>query len=262
MSSDGTRLTVPVGALSLVLLLGCSDAPEVPLVPTDRVVLVEFFTWQRCIYCPPAARTLDSLVREFRDSVVVVAYHRRIAGDTLSPACVEARRAFYYETGGEPATVFDGGEVVRTPGPEHNYETFRNYILAARSVAPRVRLELAATLDSTGGTIVVSASGADATPVESLRLFIAITEDSLPATQAGATDTVFSSVMRAMLPDNGGRAIRLSRADTVRVEERFRPAEYWHKSRLAATAWIQEMETKRVLQATGSRRFEEGMQRR
>lgn len=262
MSRDGARLTAPVGTLGLALLLGCSDAPEVPLVPTNRVVLAELFTWQRCPYCPHAARALDSLAREFSDSVVVIAYHRRVAGDTLSPGYVESRRALYYESGGEPATVFDGGEVVRTLGPEHNYQTFRNYILAARSLAPKVQLELAVTLDSVVGTVVVSASGVDSTPAGSLRLFVAITEDSLPATQAGATDTVFNSVMRAMLPDSSGRAIRLSRADTVRIEERFEPAESWHTSWLAATAWVQEIETRRVLQATCSRRFEERRHRR
>lgn len=244
-----TRFMVLPGILSLVTLFGCSDAPEVPLVPTNRVVLVEFFTWQRCVYCPHAARALDSLVREFRDSVVVIAYHRRVAGDTLSPAYVEARRAFYYETGGEPATVFDGGGVVRTPGPEYNYETFRSYIRAARSAAPEVQLEMTVTLDSAEGTAVVLASGVDSTPTESLRLFIVITEDSLPATQSGAADTIFNSVMRAMLPDTNGRSIQLFRADTARIEERFALAGFWNRARLAAVAWVQEPGTKRVLQA-------------
>ncbi|MBM3315077.1 hypothetical protein FJY71_04445, partial [candidate division WOR-3 bacterium] len=73
MAAGLLRLLVLGG---LALKAGCSDAPLVPLVPTNRVVLAELFTWQRCVYCPYAAHTLDSLVREFADSVVVIAYHR------------------------------------------------------------------------------------------------------------------------------------------------------------------------------------------
>ncbi|MEO0081063.1 MAG: hypothetical protein ABIL25_02075 [candidate division WOR-3 bacterium] len=113
-----TALHRPVGrklVFGLFLsFLCCSDAPELEIIPTNRVVLAELFTWQRCVYCPYAAHTLESLATEFKDSVVVITHHRRVAGDTLSPDYVETRRALYYDTGGEPATVFDGGPVVRT----------------------------------------------------------------------------------------------------------------------------------------------------
>ncbi|MEO0079084.1 MAG: hypothetical protein ABIK44_00180 [candidate division WOR-3 bacterium] len=243
------RLIVQLNILGLAGLPGCSDAPLVPLVPTNRVVLAELFTWQRCVYCPYAAHTLESLARELRDSVVVIAYHRRIAGDTLSPEYVEARRRLYYETGGEPATVFDGGAVVRTPGPEHNYETFRNYILASRSVTPKAQLNVTAVLDSSGGLVTVDAGGVDSTPAESLRLFVVITEDSVRATLSGATDSVFNSVMRALLPGPNGRPIWLSRADTIRLEEQFVRAGFWNPRQLHAVVFVQEPRTRRVLQA-------------
>lgn len=255
LSSLGTR-ALALGLWGLAVLVGCSSAPEVPLVPTNRVVLAELFTWQRCGYCPCAARTLDSLAREFRDSVVVVAYHRRVAGDTLSPDYVETRRALYYDVGGEPATVFDGGPPVRTPGPELNYTTFRSYILTAKSVTPKAQLHVDAELDSAGGTITVTAGGVDSTPSESLRLFVVVTEDGIGPTQAGATDSVFNSVMRAMLPDVSGRAIQLLRADTATFEERFALPESWNPQRLSAVAVIQDMSTGKVMQTAFCRRFE------
>jgi thiol-disulfide isomerase/thioredoxin len=243
-------------ALALVLAAGCSTAPELAIAPTNRVVLAELFTWQRCTYCPYAAHTLESLASEFCDSVVVVAYHRRVAGDTLSPAYVEARRRLYYDAGGEPATVFDGGPVVRTQGPEYNYETFRSYILAARSVTPKAQLEVVAWLDSAAGTVEVRAWGVDSTPEDTLRLFVVVTEDSVRATQTGATDSVFNGVMRAMLPDTPGRAARLSRADTVKFVELFELSGSWHSERLSATVFVQDMTTGSVLQAARCRRFE------
>lgn len=233
----------------LLLVVGCSEAPFVPLVPTNRIVLAEFFTWQRCAYCPYAARALDSLVREFRDSVAVIAYHRQVAGDTLSPAYAEARRAFYYELGGEPATVFDGGEVVRTPNPQYNYQAFRNYILGAKGVLPQAQLELEAAVRADTATAVIRLFGVDATPAETLRLFVAITEDSVPATLAGATDSVFNSVMRALLPDTAGWQVWLVRGETLQKEQPFTLARFWRPDRLRVVAFIQQMSTRRVLQA-------------
>jgi thiol-disulfide isomerase/thioredoxin len=239
----------------LVALAGCSDAPELRIVPTNRVVLAEFFTWQRCSYCPYAAHALDSVAREFGDSVVVVAFHRRVAGDTLSPEYVEARRAFYYDGGGEPATVFDGGPPVRTSGPEYNYETFRNYALAAKSVTPKVQLSLDTEMDSAGGEIAVTVSGVDSTPAETLQLFLVLVEDSVRGGLPGATDSVFNRVMRAMLPDENGRSLVLTRNDTLQVHETFGLAPFWHRQLLGAVAFVQEMDTKRVLQAASIRRL-------
>ncbi len=237
--------------LPLVFLF-CSDAPEIPLVPTNRIVLAEFFTWQRCVYCPYAAHTLDSLVKEFKDSVVVIAYHRRVAGDTLSPSYVEERRILYYESGGEPATVFDGGEVVRTPGPEYNYETFRNYILGARAILPKAQLDVNATLESTAGRVVVQVWGVDSTPLETLLLFVVITEDSIRERLPGATDSVFNCVMRAILPEPDGRPLLLFRAETTKVEVNFQLPPYWQSRYLNVVAFIQQPSTRKVLQTVKS----------
>jgi thiol-disulfide isomerase/thioredoxin len=239
----------------LVALTSCSAAPEQPIIPTNRVVLAELFTWQRCSYCPYAARTLDSLASELADSVVVVAYHRRVAGDTLSPEYVEERRAYYYDQGGEPATVFDGGPPVRTSGPERNYETFRSYILAAKSVTPKAQLCLAAEMDSTGGEIAATISGVDSTPAETLRLFVVLVEDSVRSDLPGATDSVFNRVMRAMLPGPTGRPMLLSRRDTLTVRESFVLDRKWNRVRLGAVAFVQAPGTRQVLQAAVVHRF-------
>lgn len=237
----------------LLLLLACSEAPLVPLVPTNRVVLTEFFTYQRCSYCPYAARTLESLALEFPDNLIIIAYHRRFADDTLSPEYVETRRQFYYQSGGEPATVFDGGEVVRTPGPEYNYETFRNHILGAKSVLPGAELKIGCVVDSNNILVRVQVSGVDATPAETLSLFLVLTEDSLQATLPGAADSVFNNVMRAMLPDVRGQPVWVARGDTVGFENRVSIGDNWRLERLRAVAFVQQMSTKKVLQSAVAR---------
>jgi hypothetical protein len=246
-------------AVGLILLglaaAGCSDAPVRPLVPTNRVVLAELFSWQRCSYCPYAAHTLESLAVEFADSVVVIAYHRRMLGDSLSPDYVETRCEYYYESGGEPATVFDGGPPVRTSEPGQNYEVFRNQILAAKSVRPGVRVELAGYRDSTHVTVDVSVLGVDSTPGETLRLFVVLVEDSVRSDLVGATDSVFNRVMRAMLPGVEGRPVFLLTGDTVIATEQTTLDRRWRPEHLGIVAFVQEPASHTVLQAAGIRRL-------
>jgi len=236
---------------------GCSEAPVLEIRPTNRVVLAEYFTWMRCGYCPYASRALDSVAADFQDSLVVIAYHRRVAGDTLSPEYVENRKTFYYSTNGEPATVFDGGEVVWTPGPEYNYPTFHGKTVVARNSPPGAQLSMAAALSDSDGAITVSATGVSSTPTESLRLFVVIVEDSVRAYLPGAYDSVFRHVMRQMLPGEDGTPASLAVGDTAVVERQFQLRPFWNRSMLGAVAFVQDMRTHSVLQAVCLKRLEQ-----
>jgi thiol-disulfide isomerase/thioredoxin len=248
-------LLASLGAAAV--LAGCSEAPVLEIKPTNRVVLAEFFTWMRCGYCPYAARALDSVAADFQDSLVVIAYHRRVAGDTLSPEYVENRKTFYYSSNGEPATVFDGGEVVWTPGPEYNYPTFHAKTVVARNSPPGAQLSLAAALSDSDGTITVSATGVSSTPTESLRLFVVVVEDSVRAYLPGAYDSIFRYVMRQMLPGEDGAPVRLVVGDTVVAERQFQLRPFWNRSMLGAVAFVQDMRTHGVLQAACLSRLEQ-----
>ena len=253
---SSTRAAVWLVLLGLAAA-GCSDAPVLHLVPTNRVVLAELFTWQRCGYCPYAAHALESLAVEFADSVVVIAYHRRTAGDTLSPDYAETRCEYYYESGGEPATVFDGGPPTRTSDPAQDYEVFRNQILAAKSVWPKVQLELSGSVDSASLSVDVAVLGVDSTPAETLRLFVVLVEDSVRATLTGATDSVFNRVMRAMLPGVDGTPLLLAPGDTVSVTEHAGVHANWNRERLGVVAFVQEPASHEVLQAARLARLEQ-----
>jgi hypothetical protein len=252
------RQLISFGMLTswLAALAGCSDAPLIHYTPQNRVVLAEFFTFSRCSYCPYAARALDSVAAESGDSLVVMAWHRRVAGDTLSPLCVEDRAAWYQEPGGgEPATVFDGGEVVRTAGPEYNHETFENCLLAARSVRPAAQLELSGSAGSGVCSVQVRAWGVDSTPAETLRLFVAICEDSVVSRLPGNAETLFSRVVRRLLPDENGLAVTLRLGDTCTTVQRSACEPFWNPARLSAVAFVQDVATRKVLQAGSLRRL-------
>jgi len=237
-----------LAAWGLLLIAVCSEAPVLEVRPTNRVVLAEFFTWMRCGYCPYAARALDSVAAGFPDSMVVIACHRRVAGDTLSPAYSETRTSVYYSSGGEPATTFDGGDVVRTSDPEYNYSTFHDMTVAARSVAPGAQLGVSAEATDSDGTVTVWATGVSATPADSLRLFVVLVEDSVHAYLSGAPDSVFRHVMRQMLPDVGGEPVNLAVGDTVTKEYGFQILPFWNRSALGVVAFVQDVQTHAVLQ--------------
>jgi thiol-disulfide isomerase/thioredoxin len=240
-----------------LLLAACSEAPVLEVRPTNRVVLAEFFTWMRCSYCPYAARALDSVADDFADSLVIIAYHRRVAGDTLSPECAETRRELYYATGGEPATTFDGGAVVWTTAPEYNYPTFHAMTEAAKSVEPRAQLGVSAALTDSTGTVTVWATGVSSTPTDTLRLFVVLVEDSVRAYLPGATDSVFRHVMRQMLPGVEGEPVTLVLGDTVRKEYDFRVRPFWSHPMLGVVAFVQNGDTREVLQVACLSRVEQ-----
>lgn len=240
----------------LLTAAGCSDAPVLVIKPTNRVVLAELFTWMRCGYCPYAAHALDSVAADFPDSMVVIAYHRRVAGDTLSPAYSETRMGVYYSSGGEPATTFDGGNVVRTSGPEDDYPTFHAMTLAARNVVPEAQLGVSAQAGDSDGTVRVWATGVSGTPADTLRLFVVLTEDSVRAYLSGETDFLFRHVMRQMLPGVGGDSVDLSVGDTVVKEYDFQVRPSWNRSMLGVVVFVQDIQTHQVLQTSYLNRIE------
>ena len=210
----------------------------------------------RCGYCPYAARALDSVAADFPDSMVVIAYHRRVAGDTLSPGYAETRMGIYYSSGGEPATTFDGGNVVRTSGPEYNYPTFHAMTVAARNVVPGAQLGVSAKAGDSVGTVTVWVTGVSATPTDTFRLFVVLVEDSVHAYQSGAPDSVFRHVMRQMLPGIDGEPVNLLVGDTVMKVYDFQVRPSWNRPMLGIVAFVQDISTHEVLQTAYVERIE------
>ncbi len=180
--------------LLLLFILACSEAPKREF-KGERIVLCEFFTFARCVYCPYAEASLESLRKEFKDSIIVVAYHRRLLGDTLSPEDVEERKIFYYEEGGEPVVFFNGSGPIRTEDPSLNYFTYKNEIQKERSK----RLKVLINLEKINDTIKVVLFACDTLLSRNLRLLGLITSDSIFFKQSGAKESVYHNVYRGFL---------------------------------------------------------------
>lgn len=229
-----------------ILLLSCSEAPKVEITPYNRVVLCEFFTHIRCTYCPYAAKVLDSLEKEFNDSIAIIAYHRRRLGDTLSPNYVEDRANFYYQDNIEPTTFFDGEGPVRTEDPTLNYQVFKGMIERKRGIKPKVQLYLQDSLFTNTLKLKATLIRVDTIKFDSLRLFFILTEDSVRCYLPGGSDSIFNKVARFIWPDANGIPISLNQ-DTIKREYILSWREIWDKERIQIVAFIQDKLSKEVL---------------
>lgn len=241
--------------LVILLLFTCSDAPELKEEPTGRIVLAEYFTFARCTYCPWAEHALDSLSREYGDSLAVIAYHRRVTGDTLSPEYVSAREAFYGITT-SPSTVFDGiSGVVQTEDPGQNYPTFKGWIIQRGNVSPSLKLSMEVNVVSSSVNLELHIVSIDSIEEGDHRLFIILYEDNVYFAQAGAPESTFHYVVRKMIPDENGAPIDLFYTDSLIKEVDFNLQNNWNKEKLGIVAFVQDMETKEVLQAIVDKRI-------
>jgi len=185
------------------------------------IILAELFTFARCTYCPYAEDALDSLVKEFGDSLAVVAYHRRVAGDTLSPSYVAVRESLY-QIDVSPIVVFDGVHQIQTEDPQQDYPAYKNLILSERNIEPEIGLFLNVEQIGSSCTVEIGICPLDSIGDGDHRLFLVVCEDSVYFSQVGASDTFFNFVMREMLPDQYGRSVTLpAPQDTVLEQLNF-----------------------------------------
>jgi hypothetical protein len=241
--------------LLLAALIACSEAPYIKDEPKGRIVLAEYFTFARCAYCPGAEHALDSLSNEYGDSLAVIAYHRQILGDTLSPGYVSTREALYGVTT-SPATVFDGvSGIIQTQDPSQNYSAFKDWIINRRSVAPSIEMDLETTISSFSVNLLLHIIAVDSIEAGDHRLFVVLYEDSVYFAQVGAPDSIFHYVVRKMVPDELGMPVDIAYPDSLLQEVDFDLSPDWNLEKLGVVAFIQDLETKNVLQAIVSKRI-------
>lgn len=224
--------------LIIFIIFFCSEAPKKEF-KGERFVLCELFTFARCPYCPYAEASLESLKKEFKDSIIVVAYHRRLLGDTLSPEDVEERRSFYYEEGGEPAVFFNGNGPIRTEDPSLNYHLYKEEIQKERGKKLKVLLNL----EERDDTIKIILFACDTLLSRDLNLLGLITFDSLFFKQSGAKESVYHNVYRGFLIN---QKVELNYGDSLIVPLYF--SNPLKKTKLVV--FLQDFNNKEILNST------------
>lgn len=197
---------------------------------------------------------------KYGDSLVILSYHA-METDTFSN--IESKvRGRYYNYGIEPACVFDGGSPVMVQNPDSFYVRYQNQILGARSQVTSLTMEFDTAktkIDASQINIGLNVSPTESLPDPvNLRLFVAIYEKVAPYISSFPPfDTLHTwFVVRRMLPDTSGLNLTVDFPNSF--DTTFAATiENWDKAQIGVAAFVQNIETKKVLQAVVKRSFPE-----
>lgn len=175
--------------------LSCSEIPPKPQIPTDMKQsppVFEMFGYARCSNCPVVEEAMDSLKRLYGDSIIVIQYHLRILGDTLSPEEVTSRANFYQVNNVAPV-IFINGIYRITGAPDSAYSTFHSYFLNSQ----RKPLIFTTETDTIGDSLIIKIILPDTITIDTTdSIYTVVTQDSIYFAQPGAPDSLFNNVSR------------------------------------------------------------------
>lgn len=184
---------------------------------------------------------MDSL-ELFGDTLVLVTYHVHQTYEN-SPAL--QREAFYDTNLASPYVIFDGANIV-VESNASMYETrYTEAYNVARTVTPLFNINVdSASASSSQGSFDLQIITADTIPDNEIHAFIAIGEDSLSA----FNDTTGTMVFMYLCRELQEITLDLEYPDTLEQTIMFSHAIEVHK--LSAVVFIQDMDTREVMQST------------
>ncbi len=237
--------------LSLLLGIGITHAQN------QRIVVLECFTSATCGPCASANPNLDNLINNNADQLIAIKYHVNwpYAGDPMNldnPTEVSSRVS-YYSVNSVPTSIADG----RWSGSSSSVN--QNLINQWAAVESPLEMRMNYYLNETQDTITVNVMGRASTDISSsnLKLHIAVLEQTMTYTSAPCTysngERVFHNVMKKMLPNASGTSIQAMQAgDYFAYQYSWALANVMDVNELTAVAWLQDSNTKEVLQGRKS----------
>lgn len=223
-----------------LLFAACSKCPTLPVPEGDsnRIVLAELFSFVECTFCPNAEEAIHRLKSEYGDSLAVLVYHMRLLGDTLSPEDAQAR-AHWYGVSAAPTSFFDGGsKFVGANTVEYAYNNYKDIIVTRRSIPSPLQMSM--DLLSTPSDVQIDCEVVALDEASGdLKLWSVIFENSV-----GLDDSKYDFVVRWIEE----KSLSFSGSDTFRTTFAF--LNPWQSGELGAVAFVQNDDTKEVLQAT------------
>lgn len=159
-------------------------------VPSQKKVLVEEFTTEKCSNCPRVAQYMHEVCEEdaYRDRVVVICHHAGFGTDWLTQDCDE-EIGWLYGCGYAPAVMYDrsqlpGGDMADTPATKDLRDNFDRQL----ELTPSIGISLTTDMDRESGTLTVNVAlkRERAANMTDPRLSVYITEDDIkPLAQSG-----------------------------------------------------------------------------
>ena len=194
----------------------------------------------------------------YGDSLVILSYHIQESDTFRNPE--SKARGRLYNPGIEPSCIFDGGSPVSVQNPDSFRFRYQDQILGARSRPTSLTMEfdiVKTKIDSTQLNIGLNVTPTESLPdLSNLRLFIVVYEKITPYLSFFPPfDTLHSLfVVRKILPDTLGSNLTIdfpNSFDTTFVTS----VENWDKTQIGVASFIQNIQTKQILQAVVKRKF-------
>lgn len=217
----------------------------------ERSTLIEFLTTNTCRNCPKAEIALDSLIADFgSDRLAVIAYHDLTQTDGLATGETVSRIDWYtkYTDIPEdqwPISIFDGlGTVEGAISVEQAFYEYGVKVEQRLAAGSPVRLTIEGEIGSTAGSVEVAAKVTGVVPEHQIVLKFAVIEDDVR--YDGYWADIFGAVARDLLDDE---PLALAIGDSIVVQRSFPVAETWTLDNLDVIVFIQDVDTREVIQS-------------
>ena len=215
-------------------------------VERDMVIL-EIATGTWCYYCPGSSMGADDLIANGHN-VAVIEYHQYLGFESYANIYSDARFN-YYEMSGCPTAVFDGIILLAAGDPSYSlYEDYLPRYNVRNAVPSSFNMDLSGEEIGLDYAVSVTANKVAPTSSTNIVLHLVLTESQIAEEWQGQTELNF--VERLMIPDQYGTALDFSTGDTQTVDLGFTLDPEWASSNCELVAFIQDNDSKEILQGT------------
>ena len=235
--------------LSLLIGIGVLNAQN------QRTVVLECFTSTTCGPCASANPALDNLINNNTDKLIAIKYHVNwpAAGDPMNlhnPGDVSSKVSFY-SINAVPYSVGDGTWI------GNSSSVSQSLVNQWAAVESPIEMRMTHYFNAAQDTMFVVVMGKATTAINSnnLKLNISVIEKTMEyATAPGSNgERIFHNVMKKLLPSAAGTSVAAMEAgDYFAYKYSWALANVMNISELTAVAWLQDSNTKQMIQGCKS----------
>jgi hypothetical protein len=243
---------VEEGESGLVIVTSCEE--EGMIFEEQRVVLLEDFSNTGCIPCVESEAIISDILGFYEEDQLLGIQYHVYWPDPADPFYLAARednstRTSFYSVDltGVPYVVIDG---IDTPPPSDKTEILQSVsqrVVEDRPFSLRVWDDLNG-LSGISCAEVVLLSGIS---YRDVRIHFVLLEDDIQYDAQNGIDH-FNNVMRNMFPEASGEPLEMVPGDTLSLKLTYPIQSDWVPENLKMVVFIQDHETKEVLQAVSS----------
>jgi hypothetical protein len=261
MSSEGVsvgglkRATILLLMVAMVLsslnvgfmIVGASSSDTASRASVSRTVLGEMFTATWCGPCVSGDNGISAIINDtsyFDDRFILVEWH---SSDNYSIP-EESPRASYYMITGVPTIVFDGQDKVtgsqgNVPADEANYKQH----IDSRPSTADLTIKAWFSIDGTAGTVTINTTVQKTLSITEVGLVLnaVIVEDHQTRSPMGH----YLRMTAVSMPFNEQSISVHSEGSSANFSQDISIDPKWDQSKLAVVAWVQNSNTREVLQS-------------